>query len=857
MPDIALRFNKDVLILEGAMGTMLQREGIRFDGSLCAELLNVLEPELISDLHRRYHLAGAQCASTNSFGATRAKLSAYGVGERVEELNRAAVRNARAGGAPHILADVGPCGLVLEPLGTSSFDEVFEQYFEQVSALAAESPDAIFIETMTDIADARCALLAARAACDLPVFVSCTFDENGRMELSGTDARTAVVILEACGAAGVGINCGLGPEELLPILEEMARTTALPLLIQPNAGIPYLNAAGETIFPATAEEFAELSVRFRAAGAQFIGSCCGSTPAFTGAIYAAVGDTPVVRRPRPQTAGQCVLASPRKSLTLGAGSPARIIGERINPTGKPKLTQQLEHGQMSLLREYAETQVVAGADLIDVNVGAAMVDEARVLPQAVLSLVAFTEAPLVLDSTDPVALEAALRVYPGKALINSVNGDPKSLAAVLPLARRYGAALLALALDDSGIPASAEGRMAVIERIRAAATDAGLPAADLVVDMLVLTAATDAEAPAVTLAGVAAATEAGLATVLGVSNVSHGLPQRSALNAAFVRAALSRGLSAAIANPADELLVAAFAEHNGEAAAGDGTGGADAAWQEWQQAYQRAMDEVAAATNGKAGASARATTAPPTATATGAGAGASAGQAGDKPEDGASSSTGLETEATLKRAILRGDSDAVPELIDAVVAAGRAPERIVDALLAPVMSELGEAFARGEAFLPQMIIAANAMKAAVTHIKGLLPAASEGQVRGTVVFCTVQGDVHSIGKDICIALLESQDFRVVDLGVDVEPDAVLQAARREQADAVCLSALMTTTLPMMRQTVELLYAEAPEYHNGKHRAVFVGGAVVSAQWAATVDARYADDAPGCVEAIRQLVVARD
>jgi 5-methyltetrahydrofolate--homocysteine methyltransferase len=678
---------------------------------------------------------------------------------------------------------------------------VFEHFAEQARALAAEAPDAFLLETFTDIAEARCALIAIRSVSDIPVMVSVSFGMGGRMELSGTDPETAALILEACGAVAVGMNCGLGPTQMEPLFERMAAATALPLIVQPNAGIPRMED-GRTVFPGTADEIGEAAARFVDAGASLVGSCCGSSPSFTGSIVD-FAKMKRVRDDRRRPSGVAV-AGPRRTVRMGAGRPLVIVGERINPTGKRTLAESLREGSSSVVRTLAEQQVNAGADLLDVNVGAAGVDAAEALPKAVLALAGLVDVPLVLDTTDPAALEAALKVYPGRALVNSVNGGDESLATVLPLAKRYGAAVVVLAMDDAGIPADAEGRVEIVERVRRAALDAGLGEDDLVVDCLVMTAATDAKAVIATLEALDIVTrDLGLATVLGVSNVSHGLPGRAALNSALLTIARERGLTAAIYNPGE--LHAPT-----DPAAVDVLLGRDPQAKRWiarvAHAAAGAREESAAAATGRSG-----------------------------TDDGPAS--------LLAEAVRRGDSDAAPALVDAAIAAGHAPERVIGDVLTPTLQALGDAFGRGEVFLPQMMVAAEAMKSAVERVKTHLPegAASAGRV----VFATVRGDVHSIGKDICVSLLESQDFSVHDLGVDVHAEAVVEAAR--SADVVCLSALMTTTLPAMVATVLALREAAPK------TPVFVGGAVVTAEWAASIGAGYSKDAPGCVEAVRASV----
>ncbi len=793
MPDILRRLGHEVLIVDGAMGTMLQRAGM--PSGQCPEELNVTNPEMVLDVHRAYVTVGAECISTNSFGGSRTKLAEYGLGDRVEELNRAAVRLARESGAQHVIADAGPSGLVMEPLGQATFDEVFEVFTEQVSALAAEEPDAIAFETFTDLAEIRCALLAARSVTDLPLIASMTFGYSGRTELSASDPETVATVLEACGATVVGMNCGLGPEQMLPLVERMAAATALPLIVQPNAGLPTL-VGDRTVFPGTPEEMGTYAARFAELGAALVGSCCGSSPAFTGAILdEAKGVGLPVGRTRP--AG-VALSSARRTVHIGGGSPLVIIGERINPTGKKDLADSLRAGSMEMVRSLAAAQETAGANLLDVNVGAAGVDAPLVLPQAVLALAGLIGLPLAIDTTDTAALEAALRAYPGRALINSVNGGSESMATVLPLAARYGAAVVVLALDDTGIPATADGRVEVVERVRAEARAYGLGDSDLVADCLVMTAATDPGAVSVTLDALRRVRASGLATVLGVSNVSHGLPGRAELNSTMLALAREAGLDAAIYDPGAPCPVPSRG-------AEDVLLGRDPQAARWISRAAGAAELPAA----KAGATA------PTA------------------------------EEALASAVERGDADGSPRLVDDLIETGVDPRDVIASVLTPAIRRLGEAYGRGEIFLPQLMVAAEAMKAAVERVKSRLPE-GEDHSAGRVVFATVKGDVHSIGKDICVSLLESQGYVVDDLGVDVEVERVEDAA--EGADAVCLSALMTTTLPAMENTVRSLKAASPR------PPVLVGGAVVTAGWAEEIGADgYAADAPGCVEAVRGLI----
>lgn len=811
MPDILKHLETKVLVIDGAFGTMLQR--FEIPAEQCPTQLNVTAPDMVSEIHHNYHLAGADCATTNTFGGSRFKLAEYGLEGQVEELNRAGVRLARAGGSPHILADIGPTGRVLEPLGDATFDELFAVFAEQASALAKENPDAIFIETMTDIAEARCAVLAARSVTQIPVFATCTFGLSGRMDLSGTDPATAAIILEAAGASAVGMNCGLGPEQMLPLVEQMAAATSLPIIVQPNAGLPRLEN-GKTIFPGTADEMGQYAARFVDAGASLVGSCCGSTPSYTGAIMDFTDPKPL---PEARTAPDgVVIAGPRGNANLGTG-PLTLIGERINPTGKPALRDSLLEGSMAVVRSFAVEQQHAGAHALDVNVGAPGVDAVETLPQAVLALVGMSDLPLVLDCTDPVALDAALRVYPGRALINSVNGSTESFEAILPIAETYGAAILILALDDDGIPETADGRIEIIERVRSEAHRHGLTDRDLVVDSLVLTAATDPHAASVTLESVRRVTQdLGLATALGVSNVSHGLPGRPQLNAAFIAMACAAGLSSAIVNPGDHDVMGAVKAANALL----GHDPQAASWVAWSTA----LAEASAAK--PQGASADSIDQ---------GTDATVGR-GTRPE--------VSLRSPLQAAVISGDKDGAPGLVDELVKGGMSPQDVIGKVLTPAIQELGDRYGRGEVFLPQLMVAADAMKAATERAKSHLPEGEDSSA-GRVVFATVKGDIHSIGKDICISLLESQGFEVHDLGVDVAPEVVLEASAG--ADVVCLSALMTTTLPAMEATVRSLAQQRPGV------PAFVGGAVVTGEWAASIGAGYSDDAPGCVVVVRAAI----
>jgi len=829
LPYLEERFGRDVLVIDGAMGTMLQRAEVPPEQSPMQ--LNITAPELIEQIHRYYAIAGADCATTNSFGGTRHKLAAYGHEDQLVELNRAAVRLARAGGSPYVLADMGPTGLVLEPLGTARFETVFSAFAEQAAALALEHPDAFLIETMIDIAEARAAVLAVRSVSNLPVIVTCTFGLSGRMDLSGTTPETAAVILEAAGASAVGMNCGLGPEQMLPLVEKMVSATSLPVIVQPNAGLPRLED-GVTVFPGTPDEMGEYAERFANAGAAFVGSCCGSTPGFTAAIAEYVRGRQVLGAGLEVAQGTAqrqgvVVAGPRGIARIGGTENVgrvAVIGERVNPTGKKRLAESLRAGQLDVVREYAVEQAAAGADLLDVNVGAASVDQKTMLPRAVLALAGLVDLPLVIDTTDAAALEEALKRYPGRALVNSVSGETASLDAVLPLVKRYGAAVVVLALDDDGIPATAAERIAVVERIRARAHEAGLSDSDLLVDCLTLAAATDEAGASETLEAVRSVSEGlGLATLLGISNVSHGLPGRPDLNAAFVRLARQAGLTAVIANPSDDTVMGAVRAKS-PAGAGDAYAAAEEVLLGRDARADRWIARIAAASENVPGTAAQ--------------------SAGTSAVSSAASQPSAAER--LGASVERGAADAAPALVDELVATGTDPRSIIADVLTPAIQRLGDAYGRGDVFLPQLIAAADAMKAAVGRAKHHLPAGATMDA-GRIAFGTVKGDIHSIGKDICVSMLESQGFEVEDLGVDVPADRFVAAAAT--ADAVCMSALMTTTLANMEAAIAGVRAAGDV-------PILIGGAVVTADFAAGLGVGYSADAPGCVLAVQAAVEQR-
>lgn len=805
---------QDFLVQDGAMGTLLQERGLTAHGEL-PDLLNLHDPDAVADIHAGYVRAGAEMITTNTFGANAHKLEGRAT---VADVYRAAAANARAAGARYVAGGLGPIGVLLEPLGTLPFEAAYQIFAEQVRAVVEAGCDIVLIETMTDLREAKAAVLAAKDFSDLPIFASMTFGEDGRTFL-GTPPGVAAAVLSSLGAHVVGVNCSLGPKELEPVARELVRCARCPVVVRPNAGLPHV-VEGRTVYDVEPAEFAAVMERIMEAGASVVGGCCGTNPAFTAELAALVaGRTPVPRTPP----SAFTVTSAQEAVELSEGrADAVVIGERINPTGKPKLKAALRAGDYDYLVGEAVAQQEAGAAILDVNVGLPELDEPAVLAAAVGRLQATVTAPLQVDSSDPAAIEAAVRGYAGKPLVNSVNGKRENLDAVLPVVARYGCAVVGLTLDEDGIPPTAEGRLAVAERIVAAAEAHGIPRCDVAIDCLVMAAATNQDEVREILRAVRLVKERlGVRTVLGVSNVSFGLPQRGLVNATFLAAALAAGLDLPILNPLNARCrdtVEAWRVLNGQ----------DRGAAAYVERYAGAPDPYAVrgayeAPGGVADA------------------GAAAPEGGRSPVAGPDGAAGMpvppaladaaEEVRAMERLILTGRATPMAAATERLLEGHDALD-VIDGVFIPALDAVGERFERGEFFLPQLMASAEAVKAGFDVVRSRQGEAAPTDDGKAIVLATVQGDIHDIGKNIVRMLLENYGYRVIDLGRDVAPERVVQAVREHGARLVGLSALMTTTVKAMEQTIALLHEQVPG------TAVFVGGAVLTADYAREIGADY-------------------
>ena len=793
----------NLVILDGGMGTLLQKAGLA-PGEL-PERWNLTHADEVTAIHRAYFDAGSNVVNTNTFGANTLKFST----DELDDIVRAAVENARAAATQSVgtqkkfvALDIGPTGKLLKPLGDFDFEDAVSVFAETVKLGVKYGVDLITVETMNDSYETKAALLAAKENSDLPVLVSCAFGEDGKL-MTGASPAAMVALLEGMGADAIGVNCSLGPKALAPVVREYLRLASVPVLLKPNAGLPTV-VEGETVYNVAPADFAREVAALVHDGVRVAGGCCGTTPDYIQALTAEIEAMGLIAAPiTPKH--DTVVSSYTHAVTFG-DDPA-LIGERINPTGKKRFKQALMEHDIGYILSEGIRQEEAGADILDVNVGLPEIDEVELLTEAVCELQAVTDLPLQIDTSNPVAMEAALRRYNGKAMVNSVNGKEESLKAVLPLVKKYGGVVVALTLDEDGIPDTAEGRVQIAKRILQAAESYGIDKKDIIFDTLAMTVSASPNAANVTLEALSRIRrELGCHTSLGVSNISFGLPARDAINGTFFAMALTSGLSAAIMNPHSPDMMRTY--HTYRALKG--------------------LDESFA------GYIRYAETLPATVPAAGQGSTPTGGDAGK-----ATKKTAAEGSTPLQKAIIKGLKEQAAALTSELLTATPALT-VVQSEIIPALDIVGQGFERKTTYLPQLLMAAEAAKAAFEVIKSTMTAEAatdSAEAKMPIVLATVKGDIHDIGKNIVKLLLENYGYPVTDLGRDVPPEAVVEATVRLHAPLVGLSALMTTTVPAMEETIGALRKDAPWCK------IVVGGAVLTPDYAAEIGAdRYAADA---------------
>jgi len=785
------RLGKEWLFCDGGTGSILQKMGLK--GGELPELWNLTRPDDIRSLNRSYFEAGSNIVNTNTFGANRFKFD--NVSEIVSRgvvLCREARKEAGRENDAYVAIDVGPTGKLLEPMGDLKFNEAVDVFSEIIKAGYEAGGDLVLIETMSDSYEAKAAVIAAHEVCDLPVIVTMVYDESGRL-LTGGSVEGTVAMLEGLKVDALGINCGFGPQQMLPIAERIVKCCSLPVVVNPNAGLPRTEN-GETVYDVDPDEFSRIMEQIAKLGVHVMGGCCGTTPEHISKMISTVKGVPFTA---PVIKNDTYVTS--FSTCVKIGRRPVIIGERINPTGKKKLQQALRDNDIDYILTEALKQEEAGADILDVNVGLPEIDEPVMMENAVLKIQSVTGLPLQLDTTDIEALERGLRIYNGKPMVNSVNGKAEIIESVMPLVAKYGGVLVGLPLDEDGIPSTSEGRLAVAERIYEAADRYGIPRKDIVIDGLAMTISSDPDSAITTLDTVKGIRDRFSGhSILGVSNISFGLPARELINSYFLSMAMLNGLSCAIINPCNGPMMASFRSFNALM-------NLDPNFEEYIGAYK---DYVAGS-----------------------------GVSSVSVKNTASSSG---AELSLAEAIERGVTGRAAEAMKEELSTGRDSLEIIDTELIPALDRVGKGYEAGTIFLPQLLMSADAAKAAFAVIKEAMsdkPRTTKGQV----ILATVKGDIHDIGKNIVKVMLENYGYDVIDLGKDVPPEVIVDCAMENNISVVGLSALMTTTVASMEETIRLLREKKPD------TKVVVGGAVMTQEYADKIGAdAYAKDAMGTV-----------
>ncbi|MBE5865154.1 MAG: 5-methyltetrahydrofolate--homocysteine methyltransferase [Lachnospiraceae bacterium] len=826
---------QNIIYLDGATGSNLVKAGM--PSGVCPEQWILEHKDVMLELQKQYVEAGTDILYAPTFTANRIKLAEYGLESNMESMIRelVAISKEAAGHSVdkkvYVAGDITMTGEQLRPLGKMELETLIDVYKEQIRILADAGVDLLVVETMMSLGETRAALIAAKEICDLPVMVTFTFEASGRM-LYGTDARTAAIVAESLGADAVGINCSMGPAGMKDIVSEMAAVTTIPIIAKPNAGLPSLDSDGKTCYSMDAEEFAEEMQVLVDAGATVLGGCCGTTPEHIKTISERFGrksSITVNRRPN----GIRYLAGERMTVEFGLDGQFIVVGERINPTGKKALQAELRDGNMDRVLQFAQEQEACGAQILDINMGMSGIDEKEMMLRAIEEVAGVTNLPLSLDSSHIEVLEAALRNYPGRALINSISYEKEKFEKLLPIAAKYGAMFILLPLSDKGLPENLEEKKQIIETITARAYELGMRPEDIVVDGLVTTVGANKKAALETLETIRFCKERGLATICGLSNISFGMPERGYVNTAFLTLAIREGLTMAIANPSQELLMCC-------ALATDlllDKEGADLRYIEYagEVKERREAESVAKAKQVLAQANTEENKV------------ATSGNVSvDSVNTSESENKNPHREALLN-AVLKGNRNGITKLTQAALDAGEAPDALLNEVLLPAINQVGEYFDKGKYFLPQLIAGAEAMKNSIEVLEPLLLKEASGDDMPVVIIATVEGDIHDIGKNLVALMLKNYGFKVIDLGKDVPAEQIIQAAKEHNAQIIALSALMTTTMQRMREVVD---AAKQEKLGAK---VMIGGAVITQDYADEIGADgYSKDAADAVKLAKRL-----
>ncbi|MDE7311472.1 MAG: homocysteine S-methyltransferase family protein [Eubacterium sp.] len=831
-------FDQGVVLLDGATGTNLQQAGM--PGNVCPEQWILEHPDVMRSLQRSYVEAGTQILYAPTFTANRIKLAEYGLAGQLVSMNTSLVRLAKeaAQGRAFVAGDLTMTGQQLYPLGELQFEDLVEVYKEQAKVLYDAGVDLFVVETMMSLQETRAAVIAIQETCSLPVMASLTFEDDGRT-LFGTNPETAVVVLQSLGADAVGLNCSTGPMEMVEIVEQMYAYANIPILAKPNAGLPELEN-GRTVYKTTPQEFAQAGKKLIEAGAAALGGCCGTTPAHIRALADAAkgcGRLPI------RTEARRVLASERKVVEIALDGGFQVVGERINPTGKKKLQEQLRAGSLELVRAMAREQEENGACVLDINMGMNGIDEKQMMLEAVYEVTTTVDCPLCIDSSYIEVIEAALRVYPGRALINSISLEKEKFERLLPIAKKYGAMFILLPLSDAGLPETLEDKHAIVHTILDEALRQGFAKEDIIVDGLVATVGANPKAALECLDTISyCSKKLGLATICGLSNISFGLPERSFVNTAFLTMAIARGLTMAIANPSQDLLM-------NTAAAADmllHKDGSDLFYINRMQAYKQKQEKLEQEKQRQLANEKTASTSWAGTLAAGAGA-EGTGKSGALPASAAGQDLSVQS-APVYRAVLQGEKKSIVAYAQEELARGTKPEQVIDQYLIPAINEVGELFNAQKYFLPQLIASANAMKAAIEYLEPKIERNGREEESATLVVATVEGDIHDIGKNLVVLMLRNYGYHVIDLGKDVAAETIVTAAIEEDAAIIGLSALMTTTMMRMQEVVQL--AKERNFA-GK---VIIGGAAITPGFAEEIGADgYSKDAADCVKLVERLL----